>query len=132
VGAGGLGVGVVGGAQHGDEELDRADLAGGGIGQPGLLAGVVDEALVAGAVDLAHRQAPPLQPAAVQVAEPGVAIAVGLALQVLQVQQLQGDARLAPLGMNPGAVRGGPLPLPDHLRPAIEPALEPASGSVWT
>jgi hypothetical protein len=50
-----LGVGVVGRAEDGDEELDGADLAGGGIGRAGLLAGIVDEAFLTGAVDLAHR-----------------------------------------------------------------------------
>jgi hypothetical protein len=61
------------------------------------LASVVDEALVAGAVELAHGQTPALEPAAVEVAEPRVAVAVGVALQVLEVEQLQGDAGPAAL-----------------------------------
>jgi hypothetical protein len=88
-------------AEDGDEELDRVALGRGGISQPGLLAGVVDEALVAGAVDLAHRQATPLQPAAVDLAELGVAVAGRVLLQVLAVEQLQGDAGLASLGVDP-------------------------------
>jgi hypothetical protein len=124
LGARRLGVGVVGGAEDGDEQLDRADLAGGGIGQPGLLTGVVDEAFVAGAVDLAHRQAPPLQPAAVDLAELGVTIAGRVLLQVLEVEQLQGDAGLSSLGVDPHTVRPGPSPLAGHLRPAVEPRLQ--------
>ena len=69
-----------------------------------LLAGVVDEELLAGAVDLAHRQAPALEPAAVELAELGVAVAVRVLLEVLEVEQLEGDAGLAPLGMQGGAV----------------------------
>ena len=54
LGAGGLGVGVVRGAEDGDEQLDRDDLARGGVEDGGLLAGVVDEALLAALMDLAH------------------------------------------------------------------------------
>ena len=75
----------------------------------GFWPGVVDEALLAGAVDLAHRQAAALQPAAVELAELGVAVAVGMLLQVLEVEQLQGDAGLAPLGVQVGAVGHGPV-----------------------
>jgi hypothetical protein len=128
LGAGGLGVGVVGGAQRGDEQLDRHHLAGGGVEEPRLLAGVVDEALVAGAVDLAHGEPAPLEPAPVQVAEARIAIAVGMPLQILQVQQLERDARLASLGVNPGTVRRRALSLPGHLRPPIEPALQGGVG----
>jgi hypothetical protein len=128
LGAGGLGVGVVGGAEDGDEELGRADLAGGRLDEPRLLAGVIDEALLAGAVDLAHRQAAPLQPASVQIAEPGVAIAVGVLLQVFEVEQLEGDAGLAPLGVDPGAVRRRTLALTRHLGPTVEPALQDLVG----
>jgi len=39
-------------------------------------------------------------------------------LQVLQVEQLQGDGGLPPLGVNPCAIGRGPLPLP------VEPAFE--------
>jgi hypothetical protein len=49
-------------------------------------------------------------------------------LQVLEVEQLEGDPRPPPLGVDPGAVRGGPLPLPCHLGPAIEPALQDVVG----
>ena len=58
LGAGRLDVGVVRGPEDGGEELDLDDLAGGRIDESRLLAGVVDEALVAGTVELAHGQAP--------------------------------------------------------------------------
>ena len=50
----GLGIGVVGRAEHPDENLGLTDLAGLGIDDRDLLAGIVDEALVAGHVILAH------------------------------------------------------------------------------
>ena len=49
-----LGVGVAGRAQHGDEQLGAADLAGGRIDDRHGVAAVVDEQLVPGAVHLAH------------------------------------------------------------------------------
>ena len=45
-----------------------------------------------------------MQPLPVALTELGVAIAVGVLLQVLQMQQLEGDAGLAPLGMQRDAV----------------------------
>ena len=76
LGAGRFGVGVVRGAEDGDEQLDLDHLAGGGVDESGFLPGVVDEALVAGVVDLAHRPAPAVQPLPVALTELGVAIAV--------------------------------------------------------
>ena len=128
LGAGRLGVGVVGGPEDGGEELDLDDLAGGRVDEPRLLARVVDEALVAGAVELAHGQAPALEPAAIEVAEPRVAVAVGVPLQVLEVEQLQGDAGPAALGVDPRAVGRRALPLARDLRPAVEPALQDVVG----
>ena len=51
--------------------------------------GVVDETLLAASMDLAHREPAPFAPAAVELAELGIAIALGV---LLEVQQLQGDA----------------------------------------
>ena len=51
-----LGVGQVRGAEHGDEDLRHAHLAGERIGDRDLLAGIVDERLVTGDVGLAHRR----------------------------------------------------------------------------
>src|SRR6266446_6433329 len=125
LGVGRLRVGVVRSPEGGDEELDLDDLARGGIDEPWLLARIVDEALPAGAVDLTHRQAPAREPGTVEVAEPRVAVAVGVPLQVLEVEQLQGDAGPAALGVDPGAVRRRALPLARGLWPAVELALQP-------
>jgi hypothetical protein len=51
-----LDIGVVGGAEHSDEELRRADLASNPVDDRHRLAGVVDEHLVAGDMVLAHRR----------------------------------------------------------------------------
>ena len=104
----GFGVGVVGRAQHGDEELDLGELAGGGIDDRRLLAGVVDEQLLAGAMDLPHGQASVLEPPAVDLAVLRVAVPVRMVLEVLEVEQLQGDAGLAPFAVDVGAIRPRP------------------------
>jgi hypothetical protein len=103
LGPGRLGVGVVGGAEHADEDLGLAHDARLRVDDRHLLAGVVDEDLVAGDVVLAHdRRQPPLE-LAVQVAEARVAVAVGLRLPVLLPQDHQADA--------------GPLHLAGQRRP---------------
>jgi hypothetical protein len=100
---------VVRRTQHGDKELDLGHLPGGGVDEPRFCAGVVDEALLAGAMDLAHRQAPALEPAAVELAKLGVAVPVRMLLEVFQMEQLEGNARLAPLGVQVGAVGDGAM-----------------------
>ena len=104
LGLGRLGVGVVGGAQHGDEEFDRAHDPGRRVDERRPLAGVVDKDLLAGRVDLAHRQALPREPVAVVPAERRIPIAVRMLLQILQVQQLQRDAGAPQLGVDPGQI----------------------------
>ena len=128
LGAGRLGVGVVRGAEDGDEQLDRDPLARGGVDERRLLAGVVDEELLAGVVDLAHRQAAPAEPAAVDLAELGVAIPVGMLLEVLEVEQLQRDAGLAALGVQGGAVGPRPAAAPGHRAEAVQPRLQGVVG----
>ena len=102
-------VGVIRGAQHRDEELDRDHLAGGRLDHRRLLPGVVDEQLGAGAVDLAHREPPAVEPAAVDLAELGVAVPVRMLLEIFQMEQLKGNAGLAPLGVQVGAVGDGAM-----------------------
>jgi hypothetical protein len=116
-------VGVVRGPQHGDEELDVDHLAGGRVDDRRLLAGVVYEALLAGAMDLAHREAPALEPPTVDVAELGVPVAVRMLLEIFQMEQLEGDARLAPLGVQGGAVGDGAMAGGWRRRP-IHPGLQ--------
>ena len=79
-------------------------------------------------MDLAHGQAPTAEPAAVEVTEPRVAVAVRVPLQVLEVEQLQRDTGPTALGVDPRAVGSGALPLARDLRPAIEPAFESRVG----
>jgi hypothetical protein len=100
---------VVRGAQHGDEEFDVDHLARRRLDDRRLLAGVVDEALLAGAMDLAHRQPPPLEPAPIEFAELGVAVPVRMLLEIFQMEQLERDAGFAPLGMQVGAVGDGAM-----------------------
>ena len=77
-----LGVGEVRGAEHADENLRLADFARRRIGDPDPLARIVDERLLPGDVVLAHhRRQPPFEPAK-QIAEPAVAVALGMDLSV--------------------------------------------------
>jgi hypothetical protein len=114
---------VVRGAQHGDEELDVDHLARGRVDDRGLLAGVVDEQLRAGAMDLAHREPPALEPPAVDLAELGVAVPVGMLLEIFQMEQLEGDARRAALGVQSRAVGDGAMPGGRRRRP-IHPGVQ--------
>src|SRR5712691_755191 len=91
LGARRFGVGVVRGAQHGDEQFDLDHLAGGRVDDLRFLPGVVDEQLRAGAMDLAHREPPALEPAAVDLAELGVAVAVRMLLEIFEMEQLKRD-----------------------------------------
>jgi hypothetical protein len=104
----GFGVGVVRRAQHGDEELDLGELAGGGLDDRRLLARVVDKQLLAGAMDLPHGEAPALEPPPVNLAVLRVAVPVRVVLEVLEVEQLQGDARLATFAVDVRTVRPRP------------------------
>jgi hypothetical protein len=98
-----LGIGEARGAEHGDEDLRLADDAGRAVDDGDLLAGIVDEHLVAGRVILPHdRREPPLERAE-QIAEPAVAIALRVGLAILLPQQHQIDA--------------GPLQLAGERRP---------------
>jgi hypothetical protein len=55
-----LRVGVVGGAEHGDKDLRRTDLAGEPVDDRHRFAGIVDEHLVAGHVVLSDRRRQPV------------------------------------------------------------------------
>ena len=56
LGRGRLDVGVVGGTEHGDEELRRRDLAGSDVDHRDGLAGVVNKEALARGMSLAHRR----------------------------------------------------------------------------
>ena len=81
-----LGVGEVRGAEHADEDLRLADFPCRRIGDADPLARIIHERLVAGHMVLAHhRRQPPLEPAQ-QIAEPAVAVALGMDLSVFLPQ----------------------------------------------
>ena len=89
----GFGEGVVGAAQHGDEDLRRDDFAGQRIDDRHRLAGVVDKQLLARAMDLPHRALQGLPPAPVKIAELAVGIGGGaMVFPVFLPQQLQRHA----------------------------------------
>lgn len=54
LGPGGLGVGIVGGAQDGDKDLRLSDLSGGAIHDRYRLSRIIDKQLLPGPVVLAH------------------------------------------------------------------------------
>ena len=92
----GAGVGVVRRPERGHEDRGPRDLAGGGVDDGHGVAGVVDEQLLPGDVDLAHRALLGLGELAVLDAEAGVFVGqralVTDARGVLLPQQHQGDA----------------------------------------
>ena len=107
-----LGVGEVGGAQHGDKNLRRPGLAGQPVDDHRhRVAGIIDKQLVAAGMGLPHRDRDPRGPAAVQLAEPRVAIPVGFSLDVLVPQDLQRDVLALQLPVNRRPVRLGTAPV---------------------
>jgi hypothetical protein len=68
------------------------------------------------------------EPATIDLAELRVTVPVGMLFQVLEVEQLQGDAGLAALGVQGGAVGLGPAAAPGHVAPAVQPSLQGVLG----
>lgn len=89
---GGLGEGVAGRAEDGDEDLRLADLAGSPINDRHGLAGVIDKQLFASTVFLAHDHVDLGSPEAVVLAEPAVLEALRMGEPILLPEQGQGDA----------------------------------------
>jgi hypothetical protein len=100
-----LGVGEVGSAEHGDEDLGLPNLTGRQVDYLDGLAGVVDEQLVAGDVVLSHHRGQPPPPELIELAESAQPVAVGLLDPVFLPQQAQGHARPLQLGMDPRPIR---------------------------
>ena len=107
LGPGRLGVGQARRAQHRHEDLGLAHDASGGIDDLDLLAGVIDEDLVAGGMVLAHHRGEPALELPVEIAEPGVAVAVWMGLPVLLPEHGQVDPGPAHLPDDAGPVRLG-------------------------
>jgi hypothetical protein len=73
-----LGKGVVRGPQNRDAHVSCADLPSQPVDHRHRVAGEVDEQLLAGHVGLPHRRRDALAPLAIELAEPAVALAVGM------------------------------------------------------
>src|SRR6266851_919253 len=96
-----LGIGEVGGAQYRDKDLRRPGLAGQPVDDHRhRVAGVIDKQLVAAGMGLPHRNRDPGGPAPVQLAEPRIAIPVGMPLDVLVPKDLQRDVLALQLAVN--------------------------------
>ena len=100
-----LGVGEVGGAEHGDEDLRRSDLAAGGLDDLDRLTGEVDEHLLAGTMGLAHHRRELAPPGLVELAEAAQAVAVRMCAPVLLPEQPKRHAGSLQLSMDQGPVR---------------------------
>ena len=122
LGLGRLGAGEAPGAEHGDEQLDASQLTRTPVDQARPLAGEVDERLLAGAVHLPHRRPQPPRPLPVEFAEPGVAVAARMDLDVLLPEQLQRHAGALELAVDVRAV--GPDSLAYGNGPVKQPGLE--------
>jgi len=92
---GGFGIGVVTGAQHSHEQIDRHDFTRLLVGEGDRVPGVVHEQLLAGTMLLAQNDILFVQPVAVELAIPTVAIPFGMNLAILLPEQLQGDVLVA-------------------------------------
>ena len=119
-----LGVHVAARPEHADEQLDGDDLAGRGIDDRRPLAGEVHEGFLARAVDLAHRGGQRAGPVVVVPTELAVAVAVGVLLQVLEVEPLQGHPRPLELLVDPGHVGQRPGHAHDVPHPLEQPGFE--------
>lgn len=102
---GGLGEGVAGGAEDGDEDLRLADLAGSLVDDRHGLTRVIDEQFFAGAMFLAHDHVDLGRPEPVVLAEPAVLEALRMSESVLLPKQGQGYAGAAQLGVDMSPVR---------------------------
>ena len=104
-----LGIGHVRGAHHGDEDLRRTRRAGGRVGDRHLRAGIVDEHPLARGMALAHDRREPPRPAAVVLAEGGIAVAVRVLAAILVPEQREGDPRPLQFAVDRRPVRLGEL-----------------------
>jgi hypothetical protein len=119
-----LGVHVAARPQHADEQLDRDQRARGGVDDHRPLAGEVHEGLLAGAMDLAHRGRQRVRPLVVVPTELAVAIPVGMLLEVLEVEPLQGHPGPLELLVDPGHIGQRPGHPDDVAHPLEEPGFK--------
>jgi hypothetical protein len=109
---GGFAVGVVGGAEDGDEDRRRPDFAAHRVGDRHRLAGVVDEQFLARGMRLAQAEREPPDPLTVEGAEAAVAVAGRVFGFVFLPEEVEGDALAPqfavhdrPIGFGAGLVR---------------------------
>jgi Kef-type K+ transport system membrane component KefB len=91
---GGFDVGIGAGAQDGDKQRSRAHGAALGVVDGKGVAGIIDEELFARLMLVAEDDVQLAAPAAVELAEAAVAVAVGVVLAILLPQQLQRDVTM--------------------------------------
>ncbi len=101
----GLGKGVIRRSHDRDEDLGGAHLPGEPVEHRHGIAGEVHEQLFAGRVGLPHGRRDAVAPFDVEVAEPAVAVAVGMMAAVFLPQQRQRYAAAAQLGMDMPPIR---------------------------
>ena len=90
-----LDVGVVGCAEHGNEQLCLTNFTTETIDDGEGLPGIIDKQFLAGRVGLPHGDRQLANPGAVLLAEPAIAIAVRMIGFVFLPQQVKGDTLLA-------------------------------------
>ena len=113
---GGAGEGVVRCAERGHEDLGLGDLAGDRVDDGHRAAGVVDEQLLAGDMDLAHRALLALGELAVLDAKTGVLVGQRVVARVLLPQQHQCDAGALELLVDQSEIGGELVAGPRHRR----------------
>ena len=115
-----LGIGEVRGAEHADENLRLADFARRRIDDADPLARIIHERLFPGDMVLAHHRSEPPFESAKQIAEPAVAIALGMDLSVFLPENHHRDARTFQLARQLRPVRLNPSPLAGRDRGAAK------------
>ena len=105
-----LGIGEVRGAEHADENLRLADFARRRISDPDPLARIVHERLLAGDMVLAHHRRQASFKTTKQIAEPAVAVALGLDLSVFLPEDHHRHARPLQFARQGRPVRFDPPP----------------------
>jgi hypothetical protein len=118
-----FGIGEIGSAPHGDEEVGLFDFAGMGI-DDGKTVGIIDEQAFAGLVVLAHDEVTSTQPATVEFAELRVFVAGGMVVFVFRPKLQEGQVKLLVIQkflVDAGTIRPGTFGWRDGGRRRAEP-----------
>lgn len=114
--------GVVRRPEHGDEQLHIDTFAGIGVDEVGPLSGVIHKQLLASDMHLPHGETTFPQPTPIKLAELGVAVAGGLALQILLMQEQHRHTRPPTLGVQPCEI--WQRPRRSNVRRSVQPPLQ--------